>query len=180
MRMNDTLSTMASSVKAVGATIAATGATVVAAAEGTGKGGFGETATLGQLAEFQLTGLLVVFVVLGSLTFLCYLIGWILKTVAPDQYHGKAKAIHAAAPAAKAPVPAPKPVAAAPAMVAPTAAPATIHPGLSDEQLMAILAVAATEALGQAVAIVSFRPLDSMDWTWSMQGRVQHHSSHTL
>jgi hypothetical protein len=45
---------------------------------------------------------------------------------------------------------------------------------------MAILAVAATEALGQAVAVVSFRPLGSMDWTWSIQGRVQHHTSHAL
>lgn len=180
MRMNDTLSTLASGVKAAGAILAATGATAVAAAEETGKGGFGETATLGQLVEFQLTGLLVVFVVLGSLTFLCYLIGWILKTVAPDQYHGKPKAIHATAPAAKAP--APKPVAAAPAATAPVTAvaPATIHPGLSDEQLIAILSVAATEALGQAVAVVSFRPLGSMDWTWSIQGRVQHHSSHAL
>jgi len=173
--MKDTRSRLTAGLKAVGTTVAASAATVAVAAEETGKGGFGATATLGQLVEFQLTGLLVVFVVLGSLTVLCYLIGWILKTIAPDQYYGKAKVIHAAAPA-------PKPVAASPVVVAPTVtpAPATIHPGLSDEQLMAILAVAATEALGQAVQVVSFRPLGSMDWTWSIQGRVQHHTSHSL
>lgn len=184
MSMHDTLPTMATVARTVGATLAATGITAVAVAEEIGKGGFGETATPGQLVEFQLTGLLVVFIVLGALTFLCYLIGWILKMVAPDQYHGKPKPSHAPVPAAKAPapVPAPRPADAAPAVVAPatTVAPATIHPGLSDEQLMAILAVAATETLGQAVAVVSFRPLGSMDWTWSIQGRVQHHSSHAL
>ena len=82
-------------------------------------------------------------------------------------------------PKAPEPAPAPKPAAVV-TPAPPPAAPATIHPGLSDEQLMAILAVAATEALGQAVAVVSFRPLGSMDWTWSIQGRVQHHTSHAL
>ena len=173
MRMNRTLSTLA---------LAATSGTSLAvAAEETGKGGFSAQATVGQLIEFQFTGLLVVFVVLGSLTVLSYLIGWLLKRIAPDQYHGKVKASHPSAPVAKAPAPAPAPKPAAVVTPAPPpAAPATIHPGLSDEQLMAILAVAATEALGQAVAVVSFRPLGSMDWTWSIQGRVQHHTSHAL
>ena len=179
MRMHDLLSRLKYASTAV-ATLAATGATAAAAAEPVvGKGGFGETATFGQLAEFQLTGLMVVFVVLGSLTILSYLIAWILKTVAPDQYHGKPKAAHP--PVATKTPPAAKPAAAvAQAVPAVAAAPATIHPGLSDEQLMAILSVAATEALGQGVAVVSFRPLGSMDWTWSIQGRVQHHTSHTL
>ena len=179
MRTNNLLSTLIRGVQVLGAALAVAGTTTVAAAEAAvGKGGFGETATIGQLVEFQFTGLLVVFFVLGSLTVLCYLIGWILKTVAPDQYFGKPKAIHAPAPAARTPPPAPKP-ATAPAnpVVTPQA---TIHPGLTDEQLMAILAVAATEALGQTVAVVSFRPLGSMDWTWSIQGRVQHHTSHAL
>ena len=180
MRNKDTLATLTRANKLAVAILAATSATLVAAQETAGKGGFGETATFGELVEFQATGLLVVFFVLGSLTILSYLIGWILKTVAPDQYHGKPKAAHPAV-AAKTPSPAAAkpaaPIAQAPAVAA---APAAIHPGLSDEQLMAILAVAATEALGQAVNIVSFRPLDSMDWTWSIQGRVQHHTSHTL
>lgn len=170
MRMKFTLSTLA---------LAATSGTPLAlAAEETGKGGFSAQATVGQLIEFQFTGLLVVFVVLGALTILCYLIGWALKTIAPEQYYGKAKATKPAVPTAHAMPPVPKPVVAAPPV--PTAAPGTIHPGLTDEQLMAILAVAATEALGQAVAVVSFRPLGSMDWTWSIQGRVQHHTSHAL
>ena len=180
MRMHSSLPKIASRAKALLATLAMTGTSAVIAAEGAGKGGFSEKASLGELVEFQFTGLLVVFVVLGSLTVLSYLIGWLLKRIAPDQYHGKAKASHTSAPVAKAPAPAPvqapKPAPAA----TPPAAPATIHPGLTDEQLMAILAVAATEALGQAVAVVSFRPLGSMDWTWSIQGRVQLHTSHAL
>lgn len=177
MRMNASLPTIANRAKALLAMLAMTGTSAVIAAEGAGKGGFSEQATLGELVEFQLTGLLVVFVVLGSLTVLSYLIGWLLKSIAPDQYYGKAKASHTSAPVAKAPAPVPVPKPAAPAA---PATPATIHPGLTDEQLMAILAVAATEALGQAVAVVSFRPLGSMDWTWSIQGRVQHHTSHAL
>ena len=180
MRMHSSLPKIASRAKALLATLAMTGTSAVIAAEGAGKGGFSEKASLGELVEFQFTGLLVVFVVLGSLTVLCYLIGWLLKRIAPDQYHGKAKASHTSAPVAKAPAPAPVPAPKPAPAATPPAAPATIHPGLTDEQLMAILAVAATEALGQAVAVVSFRPLGSMDWTWSIQGRVQHHTSHAL
>lgn len=180
MRTHASLSMIANRAKALFATLAMTGTSAVIAAEGAGKGGFSEQATLGELVEFQFTGLLVVFVVLGSLTVLSYLIGWLLKRIAPDQYHGKAKASHTSAPVAKAPAPAPVPAPKPAPAATPPAAPATIHPGLTDEQLMAILAVAATEALGQAVAVVSFRPLGSMDWTWSIQGRVQHHTSHAL
>jgi Na+-transporting methylmalonyl-CoA/oxaloacetate decarboxylase gamma subunit len=178
--MHSSLPKIASRAKALLATLAMTGTSAVIAAEGAGKGGFSEKASLGELVEFQFTGLLVVFVVLGSLTVLSYLIGWLLKRIAPDQYHGKAKASHTSAPVAKAPAPAPVPAPKPAPAATPPAAPATIHPGLTDEQLMAILAVAATEALGQAVAVVSFRPLGSMDWTWSIQGRVQHHTSHAL
>ena len=180
MRMHSSLPKIASRAKALLATLAMTGTSAVIAAEGAGKGGFSEKASLGELVEFQFTGLLVVFVILGSLTVLSYLIGWLLKRIAPDQYHGKAKASHTSAPVAKAPAPAPVPAPKPAPAATPPAAPATIHPGLTDEQLMAILAVAATEALGQAVAVVSFRPLGSMDWTWSIQGRVQHHTSHAL
>ena len=180
MRMHSSLPKIASRAKALLATLAMTGTSAVIAAEGAGKGGFSEKASLGELVEFQFTGLLVVFVVLGSLTVLSYLIGWLLKRIAPDQYHGKAKASHTSAPVAKAPAPAPVPAPKPAPAATPPAAPATIHPGLTDEKLMAILAVAATEALGQAVAVVSFRPLGSMDWTWSIQGRVQHHTSHAL
>ena len=138
-----------------------------------GKGGFTASATLGQLVEFQLTGLLVVFTVLGGLTLMCVLLAWIIKTVAPDQYHCKKKAAPAAPPAKLAPV-------TAPAVTAHAAAPASVHPGLTDEELVAILAVAATEAVGHAVAVVKFRHMGSMDWTWSVQGRVGQHTSHKL
>ena len=137
-----------------------------------GKGGFTAKATLAQLVEFQLTGLLVVFTVLGGLTIMCVLMAWVIKTLAPDQYHCR----KAAAPAAA------KPVAASALPVASPAAPAAsgVHPGLSDEEFVAILAVAATEVVGQAVSVVKFRTMDSMDWTWSVQGRVSLHSSHKL
>jgi hypothetical protein len=140
----------------------------VKAADAVGKGGFGAQATLGQLAEFQLTGLLVVFTVLGGLTVMCYLLAWILKTVAPNHYFVKpsVEVTAKAAPAAKRVVPAAQP------------AVSGIHPGLADEELIAILVAAASEAMGTAVSIVRFRSMDSMDWRWSVQGRVDLHSSH--
>ena len=54
----------------------------------------------------------------------------------------------------------------------------SIHPGLTDEQFFAILVVAATEVLGQAVTVVKFRTMSSMDWTWPQQGRASLHTSH--
>ena len=136
-----------------------------------GKGGFEANATVGQLIEFQFTGLLVVFTVLGGLTLICVLIAWIIKTLAPDQYYCRDKATPAMPPPPAAP---PNPT------VTPGASPATIHPGLADEELLVILAAAATEAMGQAVSVVSFRHMGTMDWTWSVQGRVGQHTSHTL
>ena len=138
------------------------------ASDAVGKGGFTAKATLGQLVEFQLTGLLVVFTVLGGLTLMCVVMAWLIKTLAPDQYHCRKAAA---------------PVAAKPAPTSPPATPvasASVHPGLADDELVAILAVAATEVLGQAVSVVKFRTMDSMDWTWSVQGRVSLHDSHKL
>ena len=136
-----------------------------------GKGGFDANASIGQLIEFQFTGLLVVFTVLGGLTLICVLIAWILKTLAPDQYYCRDKTTTATPPPAAAP----------PSRTASAAAhPTTIHPGLSDEELLVILAAAATEALGQTVSVVSFRHMDTMDWTWSVQGRIGQHTSHKL
>lgn len=157
-----------------GAVQAATQNAVVATTEVLGKGGFSVHPTIGELIEFQVTGLLVVFVVLGGLTLICMLTGWLLKIVAPEQYYGKKKV-----PAAV-PVPAAAP-ARAPAPAAPPVA-ATIHPGLSDDKLLVLLAIAASEGLGQAVSVVKFRPADQMDWTWSVQGRVglHSHSSHKI
>lgn len=148
-----------------------------AAASAAKAAGFSLHPTFGQVVEFQFTGLLVVFTVLGGLTVMCYLLAWLLKTVAPDQYHCRPKNKSAGAPVPNSAAAAAKP--AAVAAVVPAQAPAGIHPGLSDEEFLAILAVAATEVLGQAVTIVKFRPMDSMDWTWSVQGRVGLHTSHT-
>ena len=58
---------------------------------GQGKGGFSAKPTVGELAEFQATGLLVVFVVLGAITAISMLMSWMLKTLAPNQYYGKSK-----------------------------------------------------------------------------------------
>ena len=54
-----------------------------------GKGGFSAKPTVGEIVEFQLTGLLVVFVVLGAITAISSLLSTLLKTFAPNQYYGK-------------------------------------------------------------------------------------------
>ncbi len=56
---------------------------------------------------------------------------------------------------------------------------ATIHPGMSNEKFVTILAVAACEVLGQAVSVVRFRPLGGSDWSWSAQARAGLHT-HTI
>jgi hypothetical protein len=134
----------------------------VATAEVAGKGGFTTNETVGQLLEFQLTGLLVVFVVLGSITLVSMFSSWLLKILAPSQYYGTL---------AKAPLAPPAPVARAAAAVAAK----TIHPGLSNEKLLVILAAAAEEAIGKPVTVVSFSTSHS---NWSTQGRIAIHSSH--
>lgn len=47
----------------------------------------------------------------------------------------------------------------------------TIHPGLSDQQLVVLLAAAAGEALGGAVRVEKLRSLTAKDLHWSAQGR---------
>ena len=53
MRMHSSLPKIASRAKALLATLAMTGTSAVIAAEGAGKGGFSEKASLGELVEFQ-------------------------------------------------------------------------------------------------------------------------------
>jgi hypothetical protein len=153
------------------ATTQTTVATVVQA-PAKGKGGFSAAPTFGELLEFQFTGLLVVFVVLGGLTLVCNLIAQTLKIIAPRHYDGSVDAAAAAPPV---PVAAATPVAATP-----VAAAKTVHPGLSDDRLLAILTVAVEHVLGQSAAVVKFRHMGSMDWTWSVQGRVGIHNSHNI
>jgi hypothetical protein len=91
----------------------------------------------------------------------------------------------------------PKSVSAGTVGVAPRGYPggtSTIHPGMSDEhfmaiagavashyrisdqELIAILTAAAAHTLGMSVSVVKFKPLNTMDWTWAVQGRVALHS----
>ena len=136
--------------------------TVATVGAGQGKGGFSAKPTIGEIAEFQATGLLVVFVVLGSITAISMFMSWLLKVLAPGQYYGTSKPAAAAAPA-----PAAK---AAPA-------PAATASGLSQDKLLVLLAAAAQEILGKSVAVVSYSVADS---SWAMQGRAAHHHSHKL
>jgi len=53
----------------------------------------------------------------------------------------------------------------------------TIHPGLSDDKFVAIISAAITHACGGPVNIVKFKPLNTMDWTWAVQGRVGLHTN---
>jgi hypothetical protein len=153
---------------AVAQAAAQTGAPkTVATTQVEGKGGFAAQATVGQLMEFQLTGLLVVFVVLGAITLVSMISSWLLKILAPGQYFGTT---------AQAPAP-PAAAVAKPAVARPAAATTTIHPGLADDKLLAILVAAAEAAIGKSVSIVSFGPIDS---NWSAQGRIAIHSSHRL
>ena len=173
MSIDNSLVLAATAVKDAVLTVADSSAVqgaATAAVDAIGKGGFSANETLGQMLEFQLTGLLVVFVVLGGLTVMCYLMGWILKKVAPEQYYGKPIAPPPAMPRRDAPS----------AQAAVPAATAGVHPGLSDETLVILLTAAASEEMGQAAMVVKFRPMDSMDWTWSVQGRVGLHNSHKL
>ena len=65
--------------------------TVATTAAPANKGGFSAKPTVGELVEFQATGLLVVFTVLGSITAISALMSWLLKVLLPNQYYGKSK-----------------------------------------------------------------------------------------
>lgn len=58
-----------------------------------------------------------------------------------------------------------------PPVITPTVSQNTIHPGLSDHQLVVLLAAAAAEMLGGPVRVEKFRPLTAKDLNWSAQGR---------
>ena len=73
------------------APVAATQTVATTVAPAKRDGGFSANPTVGELVEFQLTGLLVVFVVLGAITAISALMSWLLKTFLPSQYYGKSK-----------------------------------------------------------------------------------------
>jgi hypothetical protein len=115
--------------------------------------------TLGSLVEFQVTGLIVVIVVLAGLSLICAAIGRLIKSLE--------KSVPAALP---------------PPVMAPPAAPAAavtsgIHPGLTDQQLVVLLTAAASAMLGGPVRVDKFRPLTAKDLNWAVQGRsdLQYH-----
>lgn len=156
----------------------------------TGKDEETATFTLGKLVEFQITGLLVVMIVIISLCALSYLMTAVLRAIGvvkPDT--------------PTPPVPSPSPV--PQALKDPnaksehpgftnaqlqafltTAAVAAIkefevkhHPVLSNEQLAIIFAIAAAEVLGSPCNVIKFRPMNAMDWTWAVQGHNELHSN---
>lgn len=153
----------------------------------TGCVGKTETFTLGKLAEFQATGLIVVMAVIIGLCLLCYLMNFIMAKLGLNVN--------------KAPAPAVKP-AAAPAAAAPAAAPRTIgpahcdwdpnaksvhpgmtnkqlqaflsiaaiaaleeHPGLTNDELVVIMTAAATQVLGQPCRVTAYKNVNSPAWT---------------
>ncbi|MDR0518231.1 MAG: hypothetical protein LBH25_14445 [Fibromonadaceae bacterium] len=118
------------------------------------KSGTTEKYGIGHLLEFQFSGFLVVVAILSGLWALIGVLGYVLKSLGL----GKAQASGTPAP------------------VAPTALGQTIHPGLGNEQFVAIISAAAAHALGKPVNVVKFKPLNTMDWTWAIQGRVSLHS----
>ena len=147
--------------------------------------------TLGKLAEFQATGLIIVMIVIVCIMILTYLMGYVVnKFIVPLT----TKKAPEAAP--KAPAPAVAPVKIAPAHCtldpnAPSVHPGftnkqlqaflsiaaisalDIHPGLTNEQLAMIFAVAAAEVLGGPVKVVKFKSQNSTEWAWTAQGRAE-------
>lgn len=120
-----------------------------------GKDGTLEPATLAGLVEFQVTGLIVVMVVLAGLSLLCAALGRLLHR--PDQ------------PAATR------------APLQPDAArEAGSHPGLTDQQLVVLLTAAASQVLEQPVRVEYFRQAAPGDPAWAAQGRSELVHSHRL
>lgn len=109
--------------------------------------------TLGNLVEFQFTGLIVVIVVLAGLSLICAAIGRLIKS------------LEWTAPAA---VPVPAAVSSSVPLVS-----SGMHPGLTDQQLVVLLTAAANEMLGRPVRIDTFRPLTARDLSWAAQGRSE-------
>jgi hypothetical protein len=112
--------------------------------------------SLGGLVEFQFTGLIVVIVVLAGLSIICSLIGRLIRSL---------ERTSAAGPASDVSLPA-----ALPTVVS------GIHPGLTDQQLVVLLAAAASQTAGGRIRIEKIRPAAATDLNWSAQGRSALHS----
>jgi len=113
---------------------------------------------VGELLSFQSLGFILVLCVLAGLWGMISLVSYIVKVL------GFAEQAKPAQPKSA-------------AVVASASGAKTIHPGMSDEQFVAIISAAAAHAFGGAqVSVVKFKPLNTMDWTWTIQGRVSLHT----
>jgi hypothetical protein len=108
---------------------------------------------IGNLLEFQSVGFVLVLFVLAGLWGLISFVSYIVKILGLAQVSANAGSKSVVASAK------------------------TIHPGMSDEKFVAIISAAAAHALGgKPVSVVKFKPLNTMDWTWAVQGRVSLHT----
>ena len=130
----------------------------------TGKGTETGTFGMGSLIEFQISGLIVVMLVITGLCVLCYALSAILKLLKLNKIESKKVIIPMQAQNSTTPVLA-------------THATEDIHPGLSNEKLAVIFAVSAAEILGRSCTVVRFRPQNTNDWIWAIQGRTELHSN---
>lgn len=108
-----------------------------------------ETFTIGKLAEFQATGLIVVMAVIVGLCLLCYLMSFIMAKLGFNVDKAPAPAVKApaAAPAAPAATVAPAPRTIGPAHCDWDPNAKSVHPGMTNKQLQAFLSIAAIAAL---------------------------------
>jgi len=112
---------------------------------------------VGELLSFQSLGFVLVLCVLAGLWAVIGFVSYIVKILGFTEQPQHLQS---------------KPVAAVSASGA-----KTIHPGMSDEKFIAIISAAAAHAFGGAqVSVVKFKPFNTMDWTWTVQGRVSLHT----
>jgi hypothetical protein len=109
---------------------------------------------ISDLLTFQSLGFVLVLIVLAGLWGLVSLVSYVVKILGLGQQSKTTPTVAVSSTATK-----------------------TIHPGMSDEKFVAIISAAAAHALGgKPVSVVKFKPLNTMDWTWAVQGRVSLHT----
>ncbi|MDR3000384.1 MAG: hypothetical protein LBU89_03880 [Fibromonadaceae bacterium] len=136
------------------------------------KDGTVSTYGIGNLLEFQGFGFVLVLFVLVTMWFLLVVVSKALNAMGLTKEAPKSGASQQ--PATIHPGMKDETFA---ALVGAVAAKTTIHPGMSDEQFLAIITAVAAQFLGKNVSVVKFKPLNTMDWTWAIQGRVALHTN---
>ena len=116
--------------------------------------------TLNGIVEFQVTGFIVVMTVMVGLWLCCSVLHRVLRSWRASE----------GAPAGSDPD---APVGSLPT---PSVEGHGMHPGLSDQQLVVLLAAAAYEVLGRPVRIGSIRQVSPGESNWAAQGRSVLHS----